>query len=183
MPRPSSAPRRLSLPREMITFVRENVRFTLRVAAIALHEGYVLLHRAAADDFWAMPGGRVELLEPAAESLRREMHEEIDADVRVERLLWVVENFFDYHMSCHELGLYFLVDLGPDFPHYDKTRPFYGVEDGPGGDMNLRLIFQWFSVDRLASERLFPTFLRTALCHVPAHTQHVVHYDVDDEEK
>ena len=170
------------MPREMITFVRENVRFTLRVAAIALHEGHVLLHRAEVDDFWAMPGGRVELLEPAAESLQREMCEELDARAEVVRLLWVVENFFDYHMSCHELGLYFLVALGPDFPHYDKTRPFYGVEDGPGGDVHLRLIFQWFPVNGLEQVRLFPTFLRTALHHIPAHTQHLVHYDVDDEE-
>lgn len=167
--------------RHMITFDYDNVRFGLRAAAVILHERHVLLHRAEVDDFWALPGGRVELLEPAANTLRREMHEELDAEVEVVRLLWVLENFFQYHLPCHELGLYFLVKPGPDFPHYDKTRPFYGIENGPDGDINLRLIFQWFPVDRLESERLFPTFLRTALRDVPAHTQHIVHYDVDEE--
>ena len=167
-------------PREMITFVQSNIQFTLRVAAVAIHDGHVLLHRAEGDDFWALPGGRVELLEPAAESLKREMKEEMDATVRVERLLWVVENFFDHHISHHELGLYFSIDLEPDFGHYDKTRSFYGHEDGPDGNTTLKLIFQWFPIDRLADVSLFPTFLRTALQALPQHTQHVVHHDVAD---
>jgi ADP-ribose pyrophosphatase YjhB (NUDIX family) len=168
-------------PREMITFRRNNIVFGLRVAGIAIHEGHILLHRAESDDFWALPGGRDELLEPAATSLKREMKEEMNADVTVMRLLWVVENFFEYGQRCHELGLYFLIDLGSNFPHYDKTRPFFGIEDGLGSDKSLRLIFQWFPVDRLETERLFPTFLRTGLRDIPAHTQHIVHYDTDDE--
>jgi 8-oxo-dGTP pyrophosphatase MutT (NUDIX family) len=64
--------------RHMITFARENVWFALRVAGVAIHDGHVLLHRAECDDFWALPGGRAELLEPAAESLIREMQEEVN---------------------------------------------------------------------------------------------------------
>lgn len=169
------------IPREMITFDRNNVRFSLRVAGIAIHEGHVLLHRAECDDFWALPGGRVEMLEPAAESLKREMKEEMDADVTVVRLLWVLENFFDYKISHHELGLYFLIDLRSDFPHYDKTQPFYGHEDGIGGTTSLRLIFRWFPIAQIEEVYLFPTFLRTALQEPPRHMQHIVHYDVDEE--
>ena len=87
-------------PREMITFVRNNVRFGLRVAGIAIHKGHVLLHRAECDDFWALPGGRGELLEPAVAALKREMKEEMDADVTVVRLLWVLENFFEYRTQA-----------------------------------------------------------------------------------
>lgn len=163
--------------REMITFTRNNVRFTYRVVGVAIDNGYVLLHRAESDDFWALPGGRAELLEPGAQSLRREMREELNAEVEVVRLLWVAENFFHYHQDCHELGLYFLIDLEPDFPHYDKTRPFYGIENGPGGDMNLRLIFRWFPLDELEQVPLYPTFLRQGLSDIPQQPRHVVHYD------
>ena len=172
-----------NMPREMITFVQSDIQFTLRVAAVAIHDRHILLHRAEGDDFWALPGGRVEMLEPAAESLKREMKEEMDANVRVERLLWVIENFFDHKISHHELGLYFSIDLGVDFAHHDKTQPFYGREDGPDGNANLKLIFQWFPIDRLEDVYLFPTFLRTALQELPQHTQHVVHHDIDDGEK
>jgi hypothetical protein len=33
--------------------------FRVRVAGVAVHDGRVLFHRAAHDDFWALPGGRV----------------------------------------------------------------------------------------------------------------------------
>jgi ADP-ribose pyrophosphatase YjhB (NUDIX family) len=68
------------MPREMITMTRNNARFGMRVAGVAIHERHVLLHRAEHDDFWALPGGRVEMLEPADVSLKREMKEEMDAN-------------------------------------------------------------------------------------------------------
>jgi len=158
--------------REMITFERGNVRFSHRTVGVAVHDGHVLLHRAESDDFWALPGGRCELLEPAGEALRREMKEELGVDVRVERLLWVIENFFEWHDTAHhELGLYFLMDLGPDFRHYDVRELFVGDEEG------LRLIFRWFPVDRLRAVPLHPTFLREALATIPTATEHIVHID------
>jgi ADP-ribose pyrophosphatase YjhB (NUDIX family) len=150
---------------------RGTARFGYRVCGVALHEGHVLLHRAEHDDFWSMPGGGCELLEPGHAALRREMREEMGVDVRVVRLLWVIENFFEMAGAAHhELGFYFLVDLGPDF-HYDVSRPFSGDEEG------LRLIFRWYPIDSLEAVRLYPTYLRTALRAIPQATQYVVHRD------
>ncbi len=75
---------------QMITFTREGVRFNHRVAGIAIDDGRVLLHQFEGEDFWALPGGRAELLEPATETLRREMREELAIEVDVIRLcgLW-----------------------------------------------------------------------------------------------
>ena len=39
--------------------------------------GRILLHRADYEDFWSLPGGRVEMLEDSREALRREMLEEL----------------------------------------------------------------------------------------------------------
>jgi len=47
----------------MITFEEGEKRFTYRVAGIALDVDRVLLLRTEKDDFWFLPGGRVELLE------------------------------------------------------------------------------------------------------------------------
>ena len=57
--------------RRMITFDEDHIRFTNRVVGITCDRGRVLLHRVVTDDFWALPGGRAELLEPAAETLRQ----------------------------------------------------------------------------------------------------------------
>ena len=61
----------------MITLDEAAVSFVLRVAGVALHSGRVLLQRAEGESFWALPGGRGELLEPARQTLVREMAEEL----------------------------------------------------------------------------------------------------------
>ena len=48
--------------RRMITFEENHVRFTNRIVGIALDRDRVLLHRTDDMDFWALPGGRAELL-------------------------------------------------------------------------------------------------------------------------
>jgi ADP-ribose pyrophosphatase YjhB (NUDIX family) len=162
--------------RRMITFDEENIRFTNRIVGIAYDGDRVLLHRAETDDFWAMPGGRAELLETAAETLRREMREEMNEDVTVERLVWIAENFFEYGpRSFHEIGFYFLMHLPPDSPLRQKTEPFYGQE----GD--LKIIFEWVPVATLEQVYLFPTFLRTGLKNLPTSTVHIVHRDSKEE--
>jgi ADP-ribose pyrophosphatase YjhB (NUDIX family) len=160
----------------MITFSTSNARFALRAAAIVLHPDLgVLLHRSIHDDFWALPGGRCELLETAEETIRREMREELEVDVIVRRLVWVVENFFEHEgTSHHEVGLYFLVDFAGDSSLYQGGGPFNGMEEG------IPLVFQWFPLDQLEGVQLYPAFLRRKLRAVPQFIEHVVHTDGED---
>jgi ADP-ribose pyrophosphatase YjhB (NUDIX family) len=163
----------------MITFTRNRMQFDHRVAGIALKgtgdATQVLLHRAETDDFWALPGGRVELLEPSMEALRREMHEELNIEIQVKRLVWVVENFFHYNGRVHhELGLYCLISLPPNCPLRDQAE-FLGDEQG------LRLIFRWFPLMQLRQLPLYPTFLREGLQALPASITHIVHTDVPSD--
>ena len=161
--------------RRMITFDEGHIRFTNRVVGIALDRGRVLLHRTDDMNFWALPGGRAELLEPSPETLRREMLEEIGVDVTVDRLLWLSENFFEYGpRSFHEIGFYFLMHLSPDSPLRDQTA-FLGHEG------NRPIYFEWHPLDSLENVALYPTFLRSGLKSIPANSVHVIH--VDGEEK
>jgi ADP-ribose pyrophosphatase YjhB (NUDIX family) len=159
----------------MITFKRARMQFDHRVAGIALNGSddatWVLLHRAETDDFWALPGGRVELLESSTEALCREMHEELEVEVQVKRLVWVVENFFQYQgRDHHELGLYYLISLPQPCPLRAQAE-FFGDEQG------LRLIFKWFPLSHLPQLPLYPTFLREGLQALPASITHIVHTD------
>jgi ADP-ribose pyrophosphatase YjhB (NUDIX family) len=149
-------------------------RFQVRTAAIAIHRDHVLLHRAESDDFWALPGGRVEFGEAAVDAVQREMAEEIELKVSVERLVWVVENYFSYSGERHhELGFYFLVSLPPGTPKLDVSQPFFGYEP------SVRLIFQWHRLDALNDCRLLPSFLCTRLNSIPSGLEHVVHTDTE----
>lgn len=71
-------------------------RVNLRVAGICIVDEHVLLQSDAQIDYWVLPGGRPLLLESSRDALRREMREEIDAEVEVGRLLWTIEDFFEF---------------------------------------------------------------------------------------
>lgn len=157
----------------MLSFDLGSFRFNYRVAGICVHRGHVLLHRAESDGFWTVPGGRVEFGEPSRDALAREMREEIDMQVAVGRLLWVVENFFGYAgQSHHELGFYYEMVLPPGTERLDTSREFRGSDGG------ITLIYRWFPVDHLSETYLLPSFLRAALRCLPSATEHVVHTDV-----
>jgi ADP-ribose pyrophosphatase YjhB (NUDIX family) len=164
----------------MIRFDLPGGRFNHRSVGVLVHDGQVLLHRLVQDDFWSLPGGRVEILEPSNVTIVREFAEELGVEVRVDRLLWVVENFFHHEgMPYHELAFYYKVDLTEETHPLlqDKQRVHHGIEE------EVDLIYKWFPVTELTGERFYPSFLREALRELPAAVQHVVHTDVEDNEK
>lgn len=152
----------------MITFDRAGWRFMYRLAAVAIRDSQVLLHQMEGEDTWALPGGRAELGETAVDGLLREMREEMDVDVEIVRLLWIVENFFTLgDRDTHEIGLYFLIELPHDYEGLRRDT-FFGLEGGS------RLTFRWFDPASLGKEALYPTFLRTALASLPDRPIHIV---------
>jgi ADP-ribose pyrophosphatase YjhB (NUDIX family) len=144
-------------------------RFQLRAAAVVVHDRFVLLHRLEGDEFWALPGGRVEPGEDARSTLIREMNEELAEPVECGELVYVVENFFTHAgRPNHEVGLYFATRLKPGSVLLDRSRSHWGVE---GVD---RLEFRWFSVEQLTGVDLRPSFLLQSLSQPALQFQHFV---------
>ena len=156
----------------MITFETSQGRFNYRVAGVAIVDGRVLLHQAAGDDFWTLPGGRPEAMETASDALRREMLEEAALAVSVSRLLWIAENFFEYGgRRFHELLLCFEMAV-PD--PVDLRTDFRGAESFRGTAGTTELTFRWYPLDRLHTVRVEPAFLREALCDLPQSVTHII---------
>jgi len=165
----------------VITFDTGSLRFVYRVAGIAIDNDRVLLLTMEGLDFWFLPGGRVDFLEPAQEALKREIREELDADIQASRLIWVVESFFNLNeKDWHEIGLYFLVTLPENSP-LCKSEEFTGRENGSeefsDGENEIELICKWHHLDDLENINLKPSFLPAALKKIPDNIEHIVHTD------
>ncbi len=147
--------------------------FQMRVAGLAFRNGHVLVHRAVHEPFWTFPGGRAEMGEASAETLRREMMEELGAAVTVGRLLWTVENFFHYEgRDCHEFGIYYLMDLPDEFP-FHPTEIVHRVMDGS------ELEFKWAPATAAGLKALDipPYFIADEIEALPQTPRHVVWRD------
>lgn len=153
----------------MTRFISDtNVRFGCRVAAVILHDTYVLLQGEPDGAFWTLPGGGIELLEPSEAALHREMREELSIRIRIHRLLWVVEQFFAGNQGRHhELALIYLAEP-VDAPHILERRTYFAHEG------TVPIIFQWFPIEDLPSV-LYPLFLKNGgLKRLPRTPQKVV---------
>lgn len=157
--------------RTLIRLTNGRRRFNYRIAGLGFRDRHVLVHRATHETFWTFPGGRAEIGETSAETLQREMVEELGVDVEVGRLLWVVENFFHFEKRrWHELGFYYLMTVPESFPF----APEGIVHRGQDGDSDLE--FKWVPATRAALEALDipPYFIAAEIENLPQETRHLV---------
>jgi ADP-ribose pyrophosphatase YjhB (NUDIX family) len=156
-----------------IAFDRNGMQFDFRASGIAIHRGHVLLVRIEQYPSWFLPGGHVEIGELADAAMIREMREETGMDVKIDRIVWVAENFFTLDgKPHHELGFFYLVTPRPDSPQLDVSKEFYGTEEN-----GTPLIFRWHRLEALAQLTLFPSFLGTSLPALPTSITHIVQKD------
>lgn len=156
----------------MISFDIDGARFNYRVGAIIVENGRVLLSREEGQDFWYLPGGRGEIRETARESLRRELAEELGCEAEIGRMVWTMENFFEFDGTpFHEVGLYFLASL-PETARELRVQQFERNDES-----ETRLIFRWTALEELGTETVLPSFLVEGLRNLPETTEHIVHAD------
>jgi ADP-ribose pyrophosphatase YjhB (NUDIX family) len=145
-----------------------NMRFKYRVAAVALRDGYVLIHQFEGSNYWSLPGGNVEMWETSQDALKRELQEEAGLTFHFERLLWVHENLFERAdgRQVHELAIYYLIVL---------NEPVDNIKDGWEND--LRLHFRWVPLGQLPEYNLVPPFLKKSLLSLPENPVHLITFD------
>lgn len=136
-------------------------RVRARVCGLCAQEGQLLMvnHRGLAQgDFWAPPGGGIELSEPAEESLIREFREETGLNVRVKNYLFVCEFI---GLPLHTLELFFEVEcLGGDL----KTGRDPETDDKDQIITDVRFL-SWAEINSIDSRFLHGLF---RLVHSPA---------------
>ena len=133
-----------------------------------MRSGAVLLAHTGDDEYWYLPGGRIQFGEASGDALRREMREELGVDVDPGPVRIVAENFFvapdgnGGRVRAHEMGLY-RECAGDELP---TEREFVGPE-GP------RTRFRWVAADELPGLDVRPRPVRDLLLALPDHPVHL----------
>lgn len=139
-----------------IQFEDGNSVFNSRVNGICIKDGKVLLSKLRGDAFWTTVGGKVAFGETTEEGILREFQEEMGVYIQVDRLLGIVEHFFDFKgKTFHQyLFVYGLKD--------EKNVLEVFVGEGKMAD-NPRGICRWFPLDEIDSVPIKPDCLRRFL--------------------
>lgn len=136
----------------MISYQKDNLKFNLRISAIIYdrNRNYVLLHKKRNNNFWMLPGGRVEFGEPTDEAIKREMKEELNYDLKYE-FQFSSESFFTLNnIKYHELNYYYYSQIEQSI---NDEYQFNGVE----GDF---YIFKWVNLKNIDKYNLLPSQIK-----------------------
>ena len=157
-----------------ILFRTEEYVFSYRVAGICLQNGKVLLQKPTNDTAYAFPGGHVAFGETNEQTLIREFQEEIGVTVSVGDLKWVGEIFFPWgDKPCHQICLYYLVDVQSDYIPLEGKFP--GTEQIEG--RNFKLEFHWVPVEELKNIEVYPTNTEELIHQMSHGVQHFIYQE------
>lgn len=151
-----------------ITFYKNECVFNHRTCGVFVNNNKILLHKMRDDDFWTLPGGRVKLLESSEDAIKREISEELGENAQVNRLLWMVENFFEIDKkNYHEILTIYYLKPSKESSLLNKKDMFNGIE----GE---RLVYKWFDIDELDDLNVKPKFLKLNLKCLPESMEHII---------
>ena len=60
-----------------------------------IHNGKILVHRNINSGHYALIGGRVEIGENSADTIKREIKEELGKNIKITGYISTIENFFE----------------------------------------------------------------------------------------
>ena len=157
---------------EDIEFKTDTKKFKYRVNGIIINNNKVLTLKMKNNISYCLPGGHVELGEDSKTAILREMLEEIDTTVSIDKELAIVENFYldKKGFQTHEISIYFIV-IPNDFdkiPLQNYTR----IENDKGEIKNHN--FEWLDISTLKNFDFRPEFIKEKLINQNYNFEHLI---------
>ena len=139
----------------------EEGKFKFRVCGILKVNNKYLTVKIADNDFYCLPGGHVELGEDTDHAVLREMKEELGYEVKITKLVSIIQNFFKSKDNTifHELGYYYIVE---PVNINDVNTNDYTIQELDKGKL-VNLEFKWFTIEELQNAKFLPEVLKTQL--------------------
>ena len=140
----------------------------IRVGAIILKNGKLLMVANERSDYLYSVGGRIKFGETAEEAIVREVEEETGVSLEIDRLTFVHENYFygdaptNMGKLIYEISFYFLMKVPDDFEPVSNSF----TEDNSSEHLC------WVTPD--TDKKIYPSVFRTLSAGVPDGVQHIV---------
>ena len=149
-----------------IQYKTDDGYFNCRVVGVCVKNNKVFLSKLKEDEYWTFIGGKSEFGEATDEAIIREYKEETGATLQINRLLAVIENFFDMDNSnWHQLIFFYL--LNDDNNELEDFDGYKEVND------NSNAIYQWINLKQIDSLNIKPNCAQQILKKIP---KNIVHY-------
>lgn len=142
----------------------DNQVFGVRATALMVRDGKIYLCKVD-DHSYCTIGGAIAVGETTEAAVKREVHEELGCEVKVERLAFIVENYFEVGgQNIHRIEFQYLVT--------PITEPQAVMVEG-----GRSRTCEWVDLDDLPDINLNPAFLKTALKDWDGQVKHIVNME------
>ena len=140
-----------------ITIDVDDYKLNVRAAGVMIHNGKILVHRNVNSDHYALIGGRVEIGENSADTVKREIKEELGKDVEITGYISTIENFFEMKGSkYHEIMFVHKIE----FTNEEDKKIEYIMKNVEGKDY---LQYEWIELEKIAEYEVVPKVIKDVL--------------------
>ncbi|MEA4810993.1 MAG: NUDIX domain-containing protein [Anaerolineaceae bacterium] len=143
--------------------------FRLRGTGIIIENGHVLMAHNEKEPYYYSVGGGVLQNESTTQAVMREVFEETGIHYEIERLAFILENFFimpirGEEKKCHEIAFYYLMKPRGSMEIHAESKTMDGAKEE----------MVWLPLDQLADKHLYPLFFKKYLNSMPEGIIHIV---------
>lgn len=147
-------------------------KFKYRVNGIIIKNNKILTIKMKNNISYCLPGGHIELGEDSKTAITREMLEEVETNVTIEKELAIVENFYTdkNNLLTHEISFYYIVK--PD--NFSKIPlEDYSKCENDKGELKQHN-FVWLDINSLKDFDFRPSFIKEKIITNNFDFEHII---------
>ena len=154
-----------------VKFWKDDGAFKLRVCGVIKQGNKFLISNCDNCEFYGFPGGHVVLGENTDDAVLREVKEETLIDVKISKLLAIVQLFFkrDDGKPFHEICYYYLLE-----PTTPVNTNNYNLEENDNGVKRYHN-FYWLTLEEFENIDIRPAEIKNILKN-NLERQHIIRY-------
>lgn len=140
-----------------LTIDVEDYKLNVRAAGVIIHNNKILAHKDIRSDHYALIGGRIEIGENSADTIKREIKEELGKDIEITGYIATIENFFEMkETKYHEIMFIHKIE----FTDEKDKKIEYTMKNIEGKDY---LQYEWLDLDKIEEYPLLPHAVKDIL--------------------